>query len=58
MRPPNVAGRAHRDELPAALTIIGALNWGLVGAFHLDIVATLFGIAFGQTSPGRHSPCS
>lgn len=25
------------------LVIVGALNWGLVGAFHFDLVATLFG---------------
>ncbi len=25
------------------LVIIGALNWGLVGAFDLDLVATLLG---------------
>jgi uncharacterized membrane protein YuzA (DUF378 family) len=25
------------------LAVIGALNWGLVGLFHVDLVATLFG---------------
>ena len=25
------------------LTIIGGINWGLVGAFNFDLVATLFG---------------
>ncbi|WP_156183225.1 DUF378 domain-containing protein [Mesobacillus campisalis] len=25
------------------LTIIGAINWGLVGFFQFDLVATLFG---------------
>lgn len=25
------------------LTIIGALNWGLVGALKMDLVATIFG---------------
>lgn len=25
------------------LTIIGAINWGLVSLFNLDLVATLFG---------------
>ncbi len=25
------------------LVIIGALNWGLVGAFNLDLVALIFG---------------
>ncbi|WP_100332100.1 DUF378 domain-containing protein [Bacillus xiapuensis] len=29
------------------LTIIGALNWGLVGLFRFDLVAAIFG---GQTS--------
>ncbi len=26
-----------------ALLIVGGLNWGLVGAFQFDLVATLFG---------------
>ena len=39
------------DVAAAALVIIGALNWGLAGAFHLDLVATLFGMKFGETSP-------
>lgn len=30
------------------LVIIGALNWGLVGLFQLDLVATLFG---GEAAP-------
>ncbi|WP_203364710.1 DUF378 domain-containing protein [Bacillus sp. REN10] len=30
-----------------ALTIIGALNWGLIGLFRFDLVASIFG---GQTS--------
>jgi uncharacterized protein len=38
------------DVIAAALVIIGALNWGLAGVFHLDLVATLFGMTFGQTS--------
>ncbi|MGM9923827.1 MAG: DUF378 domain-containing protein [Bacillus sp. (in: firmicutes)] len=25
------------------LTIVGAINWGLVGLFQFDLVATLFG---------------
>ena len=25
------------------LVIIGALNWGLIGVFNFDLVATLFG---------------
>jgi hypothetical protein len=38
------------DVLAAALVIIGALNWGLAGVFHLDLVATVFGLKFGATS--------
>ena len=33
------------DVITAILLIVGGLNWGLVGAFHLDLVATLFGDA-------------
>ena len=29
--------------IPFVLIIVGAVNWGLVGLFHLDLVATLFG---------------
>lgn len=39
------------DVAAAALVIIGALNWGLAGAFHLDLVAAAFGMRFGETSP-------
>jgi uncharacterized membrane protein YuzA (DUF378 family) len=39
------------DVAAAALVIIGALNWGLAGVFHLDLVATVFGMRFGETSP-------
>ncbi len=34
----------------AALVIVGALNWGLVALFRFDLVATLLGMSFGQTS--------
>ncbi len=26
-----------------AITIIGAINWGLIGIFQFDLIATLFG---------------
>ena len=39
------------DVLAAALVIIGALNWGLAGVWHLDLVAAVFGMKFGETSP-------
>ena len=35
------------DTLAQILSIIGCLNWGLVGLFQFDLVAWLFG---GQTS--------
>jgi len=38
------------DVLAAVLVIIGAVNWGLAGVFHLDLVATVFGMKFGETS--------
>jgi uncharacterized protein len=38
------------DVVAAALVVIGALNWGLAGVFHLDLVATVFGMQFGETS--------
>ncbi|MHC4618184.1 MAG: DUF378 domain-containing protein [Planctomycetota bacterium] len=31
------------DCLVGALVLIGALNWGLVGLFGFDLVATIFG---------------
>jgi len=38
------------DVIAAALVIIGALNWGLAGTLHLDLVAAVFGMRFGETS--------
>ena len=34
------------DKLALLLTIIGAINWGLIGIFQFDLVGYLFG---GQT---------
>lgn len=31
------------DVLAAVLLVVGGLNWGLVGLFGFDLVATLFG---------------
>lgn len=31
------------SRIALALVIIGALNWGLIGFFQFDLVATLFG---------------
>lgn len=35
------------DRIALLLTIIGGINWGLVGVFKFDLVAYLFG---GQTA--------
>lgn len=31
------------DKIALVLVIIGAINWGLIGLFKFDLVATLFG---------------
>ena len=31
------------DKIALVLIIIGAINWGLIGFFRFDLVATLFG---------------
>jgi uncharacterized membrane protein YuzA (DUF378 family) len=36
--------------LAIVLLIVGGLNWGLVGIFKFDLVATIFGLKFGETS--------
>jgi len=38
------------DVVAALLLVIGGLNWALVGAARFDLVATLFGMHFGETS--------
>jgi uncharacterized membrane protein YuzA (DUF378 family) len=38
------------NVVATVLVIVGALNWGLAGAFHLDLVAAVFGMKFGETS--------
>ena len=39
------------DVAAALLVIVGALNWGLVAVARFDLVATLFGMRFGEVSP-------
>ena len=39
------------DMLARALLVVGGLNWGLVGIFHLDLVAAIVGRHFGEISP-------
>jgi uncharacterized membrane protein YuzA (DUF378 family) len=36
------------EWIALVLVVVGALNWGLVGLFQFDLVATLFG---GQAAP-------
>lgn len=38
------------DILAVGLVVIGGLNWGLVGIAKFDLVATLVGLAFGETN--------
>jgi uncharacterized membrane protein YuzA (DUF378 family) len=38
------------DVLSLALAAVGAVNWGLVSLFELDLVATLTGVQFGATN--------
>ena len=43
--PTTTAGSAARtvDVIALVLMIVGGINWGLVGLFQFDLVATLFG---------------
>jgi hypothetical protein len=38
------------DAVAGALAIVGALNWGLVAVAEFDLVATIFGLDFGETN--------
>jgi hypothetical protein len=38
------------DGVALALVIVGALNWGLVAIAEFDLVATIFGLEFGETN--------
>jgi len=40
------------DVLTAVLLVVGGLNWGLVSIAGFDLVATVFGLDFGQTNLG------
>jgi uncharacterized membrane protein YuzA (DUF378 family) len=39
------------DTIATVLVIVGAVNWGLVGLFRVDLVAAVFGLHFGEVSP-------
>lgn len=38
------------DIAALILAIVGALNWGLVAIAEYDLVASIFGMDFGETS--------
>ncbi|HEX5949230.1 MAG TPA: DUF378 domain-containing protein [Actinomycetota bacterium] len=38
------------DVMAAILVVVGALNWGLVAIAEFDLVATVFGLDFGETN--------
>jgi uncharacterized protein len=39
------------DTAALILTVVGGLNWGLVGLFRFDLVAAIFGgMKFGETN--------
>lgn len=38
------------DVVAAVLVVVGALNWGLIAVARFDLVAALFGMAFGEVS--------
>ena len=38
------------DGTALVLVIIGALNWGIIAIAEYDLVASVFGMKFGETS--------
>ena len=38
------------DVIAGILLIVGGLNWGLVGVARFDLVASIFGMKFGEVS--------
>lgn len=47
-----VGGVGGFTKLLLALTIIGGLNWGLIGFFNWDLVAAIFGGTTSHASSG------
>ena len=39
------------DVVSGLLLAVGGLNWALVGIAQFDLVATIFGMRFGEVSP-------
>lgn len=42
--------RTTISRIAGVLTVVGALNWGLVALARFDLVAALFGLEFGETN--------
>ena len=38
------------DAVTLGLLVVGGLNWGLVALAEFDLVATVFGMEFGETN--------
>ena len=38
------------DLAAGTLAVVGAINWGLVALAEFDLVATVFGLDFGETN--------
>jgi uncharacterized membrane protein YuzA (DUF378 family) len=38
------------NAITMLLVLVGALNWGLVALAEFDLVATIFGMEFGETN--------
>ena len=38
------------DAVTLALLVVGGANWGLVAVAEFDLVATVFGLEFGETN--------
>jgi uncharacterized membrane protein YuzA (DUF378 family) len=38
------------DVVAVVLLVVGGLNWGLVAIAEFDLVATVFGLDFGETN--------
>ena len=38
------------EWLSAIILVVGGINWGLVGLFEYDLVASIFGETFGTTN--------
>ncbi len=43
------------DILAAGLVVVGGVNWGLVSVANYDLVASLFGLEFGESNPATRT---